>query len=183
MDFYGDRNIKGNSKNWKNWMCAFIPTTCIECMEKHGKIYPIKEKVELLHEHCYCDVVPMRTKSAGTVTDKRKSGTDIFLMWVGQLPGEYITKKEAKKFGWKPKKGNLNEVLPGRVIGGDVYYNKDGKLPQKNERIWYEADFDYYSGYRNNCRILYSSDGLMFASYDHCITFYEIIKEDHHGGE
>ena len=43
-------------------------------------------------------------------------------------------------------------------------------------RIWYEADINYESGYRNDARILYSNDGLIFASYDHYTTFYEITQ-------
>ena len=77
-------------------------------------------------------------------------------------------------FGWISNKGNLSDVLPGRIIGGDVFYNDAGKLPQAEGRIWHEADFDYISGYRNDSRILYSSDGLIFVTYDHYKTFYEI---------
>ena len=29
---------------------------------------------------------------------------------------------------------------------------------------------------RNNKRILYSNDGLIFVSYDHAKTFYELVK-------
>lgn len=43
--------------------------------------------------------------------------------------------------------------------------------PQKSEvirlaayRIWYEADINYYSGYRNGHRILWSNDALLFVS-------------------
>ena len=43
-------------------------------------------------------------------------------------------------------------------------------------RKWYEADLDYDSGFRNEKRLLYSNDGLIFVSYDHAQTFYEIIK-------
>jgi hypothetical protein len=83
---------------------------------------------------------------------------------------------EAIKAGWKQKKGNLNEVLPGYMIGGDVYHNKSKKLPDAPGRVWYEADINYESGFRNRQRILYSNDGLIFASYDHYHTFYEITK-------
>ena len=41
----------------------------------------------------------------------------------------------------------------------------------------YEADFDYSGGYRNDCRLLYSNDGLIFVTYDHYATFYEIGLE------
>lgn len=91
------------------------------------------------------------------------------------LPSEYVTKNEAKRKGWEQKQGNLAEVLPGKVIGGDVYKNKNSKLPDEIGRTWYEADFDYYGGYRNDSRILYSSDGLIFVTYDHYETFYELI--------
>ena len=62
------------------------------------------------------------------------------------------------------------------MIGGDIFYNNQGKLPKNLNRVWYEADFDYVSGYRNTCRILYSNDGLIFVSYDHAQTFYELVK-------
>jgi hypothetical protein len=58
------------------------------------------------------------------------------------------------------------------MIGGDLYNNKDGKLPEKDK--WYEADLDYTKGKRNSKRILWSNDGLIFVSFDHYQTFYEI---------
>ena len=64
------------------------------------------------------------------------------------------------------------------MIGGDVYKNREGKLPHANGRIWYEADINYTSGHRGTERILYSNDGLVFVTYDHYRTFYEIqIRE------
>ena len=47
-------------------------------------------------------------------------------------------------------------------------------LPDLNGRIWYEADFNYVSGWRNDYRVLYSNDGLIFITYDHYKTFYEL---------
>ncbi len=84
------------------------------------------------------------------------------------------TKTTADANGWARKKGNLGDIFPGKSIGGDVYDNRNHKLPEKQGRIWYEADFDYYGGYRNDSRILYSSDGLIFVTYDHYKTFYEV---------
>ena len=62
------------------------------------------------------------------------------------------------------------------MIGGDVYKNKNGKLPTASGRIWYEADINYRAGFRNTERILYSNDGLLFVTYDHYHTFYEITR-------
>lgn len=58
---------------------------------------------------------------------------------------------------------------------GGMYYNKNGKLPNALDRVWYEADINYYEGRRNKHRIYFSNDGLIFVSYDHGNTFYEII--------
>ena len=74
------------------------------------------------------------------------------------------------------KKGNLREVLPNSTIGGDIYRNRENKLPSADGRIWYEADIDYEGGYRNDSRILYSNDSLIFATYDHYKTFYEVLQ-------
>ena len=38
----------------------------------------------------------------------------------------------------------------------------------------YEADVNYYEGRRNRHRVLWSNDGLIFVTYDHYSTFYEI---------
>ena len=74
--------------------------------------------------------------------------------------------------------GNLADVLPGKMIGGMIYKNRDHRLSEKPGRIWYEADFDYVSGIRNGRRLLYSNDGLLFATYNHYRTFYEIGWEN-----
>lgn len=77
--------------------------------------------------------------------------------------------------GWRKWKGNLRKIIPGATIGGDVYANREKKLPEKAGRIWYEADINYTGGFRNGHRIVYSNDGLIFATYDHHETFYALI--------
>ena len=133
-----------------------------------------KEEVDA-HRNCQCLYVPMRTKQVGFVTDLGLEGADVYLADFGMLPDYYVSFSVAEDAGWRSKKGNLDKVLPGKMIGGDIYKNKDGKLPQIPGRIWYEADINYEGGYRSRDRILYSNDGLMFVSYDHYQTFYEII--------
>lgn len=89
----------------------------------------------------------------------------------GKLPDYYITKKEARNKGWIAADGNLCDVLPGRAIGGDVFGNREGNLPARSGRTWYEADLNYNCGRRNADRLLFSSDGLVFVTYDHYKTF------------
>jgi len=88
-----------------------------------------------------------------------------------RLPDNFITKKDARTLGWNPSKGNLWAVAPGKSIGGDVFRNREKKLPVKRGRIWYEADIDYQGGKRGKDRILFSSDGLIYKTEDHYRTF------------
>ena len=91
-----------------------------------------------------------------------------------RLPDNFITKKESKKLGWNPARGNLWEVAPGTSIGGDVFHNREKKLPVMRGRSWYEADINYKGGKRGKDRIIFSSDGLIYKTEDHYRTFTRI---------
>lgn len=91
-----------------------------------------------------------------------------------KLPDNFITKNEAKKLGWDAQKGNLHKVAPGKSIGGDIFRNREKKLPDKKGRVWYEADINYTSGHRGKDRILFSNDGLIYKTEDHYKTFEQI---------
>lgn len=175
-----DRNLRGNSKNWANWMSMLTLTSCKFCIEQHGKIVDIsilryQEEVQA-HPKCKCVYVPMRTKLVGTATNLGMEGADAYLVHRGYLPNYYVDKKAAQQAGWQSGKQHLSSVLPGKMIGGDVYYNDDNKLPSAPGRIWYEADINYVKGKRNRQRVLYSNDGFIFVTYDHYQTFYEITE-------
>lgn len=66
-------------------------------------------------------------------------------------------------------------LLPDTMITMGEYLNEDNHLPDAPGRIWYEADINYYEGRRNRHRILWSNDGLIFVTYDHYETFYEVV--------
>ena len=175
-----DRDIQGYSYRWANWKSMLTIFTCKYCVEHHGMIVDISildNTYEVnAHERCKCVYVPMRTKTVGTATNMGYNGADAQIFYMKKLPSYYISKKQARKAGWQDWKGNLNDVLPDKMIGGDIYKNKEGKLPSAPGRVWYEADINYDNGYRNRQRILYSSDGLIFVTYDHYQTFYEIAR-------
>lgn len=97
-----------------------------------------------------------------------------YLFAFGELPENYITKKEAQALGWESSEGNLWEVAPGRSIGGDKFGNYEGLLPRKGGRQYYECDIDFEGRYRNGKRIVFSNDGLVFYTEDHYETFEEI---------
>lgn len=88
-----------------------------------------------------------------------------------ELPKYYITKKEARKNGWIPSKGNLCEVLPKHAIGGDYFSNREGNLPKQNGRKYYEADINYNCGRRGKDRLVFSNDGLIYVTYNHYNSF------------
>ena len=168
------------SSKWVIWISKDDFITCGACKKLNGKIFPteiIKSTIRWpLHQHCRCKLQGMDVLPAGYATQDGLNGADYWLAHKGKLPENYLTKEEARKLGWKDKEGNLAKIIEGKMIGGNVYRNRDGKLPQANGRIWYEADINYTSGYRGTERILYSNDGLIFVTYDHYQTFYEISK-------
>jgi len=177
-DLLQDRNLRGFSTKWANRMSKLTPMTCQTCIDKHGTIVNIKlaeiSPYVMEHDRCKCEYVPMRTKKTGTATNLGEHGVDSYLMLFRKLPAYYVTKNQARQAGWKDWKGNFSDVLPGKMIGGDIFRNIEGKLPEAPGRVWHEADINYDGGYRNRHRILYSSDGLIFVTYDHYQTYYEI---------
>lgn len=152
--------------------------TCIPCIDYNGKIYDIYEEPvpkPPIHLACRCKITPADAIKAGEATKQKRKGIDYLMKKYGELPASYITRNFAKQLGWNPKKGNLATVAPGKMVLGGIYYNKDGKLPSVPGRVWYEADINYSGGFRNDERVLFSNDGLMFVTYDHYYTFAEIV--------
>lgn len=165
------------SSEYKNWLSTLSPTTCSYCSGEHGKVYNIHEILEIeppVHYRCGCRVIPMKAVYFGAATQDGQNGVDVYLKTYGRLPSNYISKKQAQNAGWVSFLGNLSLVAPGKVIGGDIYKNRNGHLPSSPGRVWYEADINYDKGYRNEHRLIYSNDGLVFATYDHYRTFVQI---------
>ena len=105
-----------------------------------------------------------------------KEEVALYIHLYNHLPGNYITKKEAQDLGWDSSKGNLNTVAPGKSIGGDKFGNREGLLPKKDGRVYYECDIDYKKGSRNAKRIVFSNDGLIYYTEDHYES-YELLYE------
>ncbi len=94
----------------------------------------------------------------------------------GKLPDRFLSKKEARQLGWVPEQGNLNEVAPGKSIGGDHFGNYEGKLPEKKGRSYREADVHDSPNRRGAERLVFSNDGLIFYTPDHYKTFYDVSE-------
>lgn len=141
------------SSEYKDRFTIIDPKTCLKCLSNHGKVYLIYETVSPappLHFKCRCTVKKMNAVYAGYATQDGFHGADYVVKQTGVLPSAYITKQHAKNLGWFPALGNLTVVAPNEIIGGDIYKNRNGH------------------------RLIYSNDSLMFATYDHYMTFVQI---------
>lgn len=98
----------------------------------------------------------------------------VYLTLFAHLPNNYITKKQAQALGWDSRAGNLDQVAPGKSIGGDYFGNYEGSVPDAAGRKWTECDIDADGGYRNGLRIVFSNDGLIYYSDDHYTTFRQV---------
>ncbi|MBQ8868150.1 MAG: phage head morphogenesis protein [Oscillospiraceae bacterium] len=165
------------SLNYKHWVSVEDWKRCFECAKNHGKIWLITEtpySEPPTHPNCRCKIKLMQAITAGTATIDGVDGADWRLKYECKLPNYYISSYNASLSGWKPGKWPSNFV-PGKMLTLGNYKNFNGHLPYANGRIWYEADINYKTGQRNSQRILWSNDGLIFVTYDHYQTFYEII--------
>lgn len=176
-DKIGDDKMR-NSENWKHWIAEIDEKICRDCKEKYGMIYSTDEIVipePPIHPFCRCRIELLLSAEAGSLTSYGTAGADWFIKYLQKLPDNCLTIYDAETLGWVRKKGNLAEVAPGYQIFGGVYKNRNGYLPQKEGRIWYEADLNYTSGFRNGERLVFSNDGLIFATGDHYKTFIEVV--------
>lgn len=97
-----------------------------------------------------------------------------YLHLFGALPDNYLTKADARDYGWDSKQDNLGEVMPGMCIGGDKFENREGLLPSKKGRTWRQCDVNAPDGARGRERLAYSNDGLIYYSPDNFASFEQL---------
>ena len=106
-----------------------------------------------------------------------KDDVALYLYLYGDLPQNFITKKEAQKLGWSG--GGLDDYAYGKCIGGDYYGNYEGLLPEKKGRSYHECDIDtLHKKSRGAKRIVYSTDGLIYYTDDHYESFELLYGEE-----
>lgn len=93
-----------------------------------------------------------------------------YLIAYGHLPGNFITKKQARDAGWNG--GALEPFCPGKCIGGDRFGNREGLLPSARGRSWTECDINTLgASSRGAERLVFSNDGLIYYTGDHYESF------------
>jgi len=167
------------SKNYKHWISEDDDRRCVNCEKSHGRIWDIDEEPKEnesppLHPNCRCVIEIMKSIKAGTATKNGIDGADWTLKYDGELPGYYITMEDIYDLGWERGK-HPNQYVADMIITGGTYQNRNHHLPHTPGRIWHEADINYEQGKRNSQRVVWSNDGLIFVTYDHYMTFHEII--------
>ncbi len=111
----------------------------------------------------------------GTYTTKDEVA--LYIREYGKLPGNFITKDEARALGWQS--GGLERYAAGKCIGGDVFGNREGLLPEKAGRVYYECDIDTLGAdSRGAKRIVFSNDGLIYYTDDHYDSFQLLYGEE-----
>ena len=106
-----------------------------------------------------------------------KEDVALYIHLYGELPANFMTKKEARDLGWEG--GSLDPYAPGMCIGGDRFGNYEGLLPNADGRRWTECDIDTLGGKsRGAKRIVFSNDGLIYYTDDHYESFELLYGEE-----
>ena len=101
----------------------------------------------------------------------------LYIHTYGELPGNFITKNEARELGWSG--GSVEVYAPGMCIGGDWYGNYEGNLPEVPGREYHECDINTLgASSRGAERLIYSSDGQIYYTDDHYETFTLLYGEE-----
>ena len=106
-----------------------------------------------------------------------KEDVALYIWFYGELPDNFMTKKEARELGWEG--GGLDPFAKDMCIGGDRFGNYEGILPDAPGRSWTECDIDTMgASSRGAKRIVFSNDGLIYYTDDHYESFTLLYGED-----
>lgn len=106
-----------------------------------------------------------------------KEDVALYIYQYGQLPSNFMTKKEAEELGWEG--GSLEPYAPGMCIGGSRFGNYEGLLPEADGRTYTECDIDTLGAEKRGAkRIVFSNDGLIYYTEDHYESFELLYGEE-----
>ncbi len=99
-----------------------------------------------------------------------KDDVALYIHLYGRLPNNFITKRQAEsQYGWEG--GSLSQY--GKCIGGDRFYNSQGRLP--SGQTYYECDIGtLYSSSRGRKRLVYTKSGIIYYTSDHYNSFTQL---------
>ncbi len=94
----------------------------------------------------------------------------------GKLPGNYVTKNDAKSLGWEG--GRVEDFIADAAIGGDHFGNYEKHLPSEKGIKYIECDIDTHGRQRGAKRLIISNEGKYYYTDDHYETFTEVLIEN-----
>ncbi len=93
-----------------------------------------------------------------------KEEVGLYIHLYGKLPKNYVTKSQ------------YNKSDRYQCVGGDRFYNKEGRLP--SGEIYYECDIDTYGiTSRGAKRLVWTKSGIVYYTGDHYETFIQLYGE------
>lgn len=173
-----------NMKKFLSLLLALVLSfTLISCS---GEEVPVSEEESIAteesapQEHAAPEEPPEEAENDllpedGSYTTKEEVA--LYLYQYGHLPGNFMTKNEARELGWDG--GGLEDYAPGMCIGGDRFGNYEGILPEADGRTYKECDIDTLGASKRGAkRIVFSNDGLIYYTEDHYESFTLLYGEE-----
>ncbi len=118
----------------------------------------------------FCEPTPESIDEDGSYD--QKDDVALYIKTYGRLPGNYITKSEARNLGWEG--GSVEQYAPGMCIGGDRFGNYEGLLPDGADYL--ECDIDTLGkNSRGAKRIVFSSEEAIYYTDDHYESFTQLF--------
>ena len=116
------------------------------------------------------EVIPKET------TCDDKACVALYIHTYGELPSNYMTKKQARKIGWES--GPLWKKAEGMCIGGDKFSDYSDHLPDQYQ--FYECDINTLGKKKRGAeRIVYTEDGsLIYYTPDHYESYELLYGEE-----
>ena len=149
-------------------------TTALSSDESQSSDLVLSSDAEIIAEIEAANVpdgTKLSVEEDGVYTSKDE--VSLYLQTYGHLPNNFITKSEAKKLGWEG--GSLEKYAPGKCIGGDVYGNYEGLLPEEDE--YHECDIDTLGADSRGSKRLVYSDSAIYYTDDHYESFTLLFSE------
>ena len=103
-----------------------------------------------------------------------KEDVSLYLYPYGHLPGNFITKADARALGWEG--GSLEPYAPGKCIGGDRFGNLEKLLP--TGASYHECDINTLGASARGAERLVYSDKCIYYTNDHYESFTLLYGEE-----
>ena len=173
------------STECKKWEAEKDSRTCPKCRLLDGKVVSCSFLPLLsfslrppLHPLCRCSLIKVPLVFAGIAVYGKTAEASWDVSYHGTLPRQCIAKPVEKILESIPWQKNIPSIAIGRSIKGDKFAKLIQKPPTKSARVWHEADLQYNDSEGRPERLLYSNDGLFFATYDRNQTVIIIMVDE-----